>query len=137
MHREARMLNEPVFQLLIATAIIVVILLMRPKKAARESNNKVKYLARLRSSGNYWGTTIRNGKCPAAKRMAGRRFRLAEAPSLPIPGCRSLRCSCNYAGLRERRVKERRSNIDRRSEIRLGSAQSERRGMRDRRCSFK
>jgi hypothetical protein len=129
--------NEPVIPLLIAATIVVVMLLMRPKKAARQSNNKTKYLARLRSSGNYWGATIRNGKCPAAKRMAGRGFRLAEAPSLPIPGCRSLRCSCNYAGLRERRVQERRSNTDRRSESRLGSAQAERRGRRDRRCSFK
>jgi hypothetical protein len=130
------MMTEPVLLLLIAAVIIAFITLMLPGKARRPGNKKAKYLARLRNNGLYWGVTIRNGSCHAAKRMSGRRFRVAEAPPLPVPGCKSMRCSCTYTGLRERRSKERRSNQDRRSETRLGSAQLERRNMRDRRSSF-
>ncbi|MCK5382426.1 MAG: hypothetical protein KAJ65_01600 [Gammaproteobacteria bacterium] len=130
------MLTEPVVLLLIAAVIVVFISLIWPRKKHRHGNKKAKYLARLRNSGQYWGVTIRNGNCSASRRMCGRGFRLAEAPSLPIPGCRSLRCACIYTGLRERRLKERRSNQDRRTEVRLGSAQPERRRMRDRRSSF-
>ena len=130
------MLTEPVVLLLLAAVIIVVIRMAWSAKAPRHGNKKAKNLARLRSSGQYWGVTIRNGNCSASKRMCGRGFRLSEAPSLPIPGCRSLRCACSYTGLRERRKKERRSNPDRRIELRLGSAQPERRHQRERLSSF-
>lgn len=130
------MLTEPVVLLLIAAVIVVVVSLAWSAKAPRQGNKKAKNLARLRSSGQYWGVSIRNGNCAASKRMCGRGFRLSDAPTLPMPGCRSLRCACSYTGLRERRKKERRRNPDRRSELRLGSAQPERRQQRDRRGSF-
>ena len=130
------MLTEPVVLLLLAAVIIAVIRMAWSAKTPRQGNNKAKNLARLRNSGQYWGVTIRNGNCSASKRLCGRGFRLSEAPSLPIPGCRSLRCACSYTGLRERRKKERRGSPDRRIELRLGSAQPERRGQRDRRGSF-
>jgi hypothetical protein len=135
-HKDAPMLTEPTVLLLIAAVIVAMITLMRPAKTHRQGNKKASVLARLGKNGHYWGVTIRNGNCPAARRMAGRGFRLADAPSLPVPGCRAMRCTCNYTGLRERRSKQRRSNRDRRSEARLGSAQQERRGLRDRRGSF-
>ncbi|MDH3832367.1 MAG: hypothetical protein OEU48_11905 [Gammaproteobacteria bacterium] len=130
------MLTEPVVLLLLAAVIIAVIRMAWSAKTPRQGNKKAKNLARLRNSGQYWGVTIRNGNCSASKRMCGRGFRLSEAPSLPIPGCRSLRCACSYTGLRERRKKERRGSPDRRIELRLGSAQPERRQQRDRRGSF-
>lgn len=130
------MLTEPVVLLLIAAVIVVFIGVLWPGHKPRHTNKKSKNLARLRSSGQYWGVSIRNGNCSASKRLCGRGFRLSEAPSLPIPGCRSLRCGCSYTGLRERRKKERRGNQDRRTELRLGSAQPERRRQRDRRGSF-
>lgn len=130
------MITEPVILLLIAAVIVVFISLIRPGKTRRQGNKKSKSLVRLRSSGQYWGVTIRKGNCSASRRMCGRGFRLAEAPSLPMPGCRALRCACSYTGLRERRKKARRSNQDRRAELRLGSAQPERRQQRDRRGSF-
>lgn len=130
------MLTEPVVLLLIAAVIIAFVGVLWSGNKPRHSNKKGKSLARLRNSGQYWGVTIRNGNCSASKRMCGRGFRLAEAPSLPVPGCRSLRCACSYTGLRERRKKQRRKNPDRRSELRLGSAQPERRRQRDRRGSF-
>ena len=131
------MLTEPVVLLLLAALMITIISLIWSAKAPKHGNKKAKNLARLRSSGQYWGVSIRNGNCSASKRMCGRGFRLSEAPSLPMPGCRVLRCTCSYTGLRERRKKERRSNTDRRAELRLGSAQPERRlRQRDRRGSF-
>ena len=123
--------TEPVALLLIAALIIVVISLAWSAKAPWHGNKKAKTRARPRSSGQYWGVSIRNGNCSASKRLCGRGFRLSEAPSLPMPGCRSLRCACNYTSLRERR-----SNPDRRIELRPGSAQQERRRQRDRRGFF-
>ena len=130
------MLTEPVVLLLLAAVIIVVIRLAWSAKAPRHGNKKAKNLARLRSSGQYWGVSIRNGNCSASKRLYGRGFRLSEAPSLPMTGCRSLRCPCSYTGLRERRKKERRGIPDRRTEVRLDSVQPERRLQRERRGSF-
>ena len=130
------MLTEPLVLLLLAAMLLVVISLAWSAKTPRHNNKKAKNLARLSSSGQYWGVSIRNGNCSASKRLYGRGFRLSEAPSLPMTGCRSLRCPCSYTGLRERRKKERRSNPDRRTEARLGSVQHERRRPRDRRGSF-
>lgn len=130
------MLTEPVVLLLIAAVIIVFISLLLPRKKHRQGNKKSGQLKRLRQGGRYWGVTIRNGNCAGAKRLIGKKFRLSEAPSLPMPGCHSMRCPCSYTGLRERRNSERRSSPDRRAEVRLGSPQLERRRMRDRRGSF-
>ena len=130
------MLTEPVVLLLIAAVIIAFISLLLPRKKHRQGNKKSGQLKRLSQGGSYWGVTIRNGNCAGAKRLIGKKFRLSEAPALPMPGCRSMRCPCSYTGLRERRTSERRSSPDRRSELRLGSPQPERRRMRDRRGSF-
>ncbi len=130
------MLTEPLVLLLLAAVMLVVISLAWSAKTPRHNNKKAKNLGRLRSSGQYWGVSIRNGNCSASKRLYGRGFRLSEAPSLPMTGCRSLRCPCSYTGLRERRKKARRSNPDRRTEVRLGSVQPERRSQRERRGSF-
>jgi len=130
------MLTEPVVLLLIAAVIIAFISLLLPRKKHRQGNKKSSQLKRLSQAGSYWGVTIRNGNCAGAKRLIGKKFRLSEAPALPMPGCRSMRCPCSYTGLRERRSSERRSSPDRRSEVRLGSPQPERRRMRDRRGSF-
>ena len=59
------MLTEPVVLLLLAAVIIVVIRLAWSAKAPRHGNKKAKNLARLRSSGQYWGVSIRNGNCSA------------------------------------------------------------------------
>ena len=51
------MLTEPVVLLLLAAVIIVVIRLAWSAKAPRHGNKKAKNLARLRSSGQYWGVS--------------------------------------------------------------------------------
>jgi hypothetical protein len=35
--------------------------------------------------------------CDAAKALGAKRFLLAEAPSLPLPGCACAHCQCSYA----------------------------------------
>jgi hypothetical protein len=34
--------------------------------------------------------------CPACRALHGRRFRPAEAPPIPVPGCTNLICRCDY-----------------------------------------
>jgi hypothetical protein len=130
------MLTEPVVLLLIAAVISVFISLLLPRKKHRQGNKKSGQLKRLSQGGRYGGVTIRNGNCAGVKRLISKKFRLSEAPALPMPGCRSMRCPCSYTDLRERHTSKRRSSPDHRPEVRLGSPQPERRRMRNRRGSF-
>jgi hypothetical protein len=122
--------------LLIAiTAFAAVTGLAWPRFRGRQSR-KDRLLQQLRQSKRYWGVTIRNGKCAAARRLAGSKFPLDEAPRLPVEGCRSLHCTCSYTGLVERRRRKRRSGLDRRLVVRFNALHPDRRLTGERRRRF-
>ena len=98
-----------------------------------QRSRKSALLEKLRSSNRYRGITIRNGNCPAVQDVTGNFYRFKDAPELPVEGCRKLRCTCVYAGINNRRDKERRSNDDLRSSVRFDTESSDRRQQKDRR----
>jgi hypothetical protein len=117
-------------------AIVAFILLALPglgRGKRQRSNSKSNGLGKLRRTGNYWGVTIKRGKCAAIRQTTGRQFTFDEAPMLPIAGCKALRCSCTYQGLRERRRQQRRTANDRRDAVRFDAQHPERRSGRERR----
>lgn len=123
--------------LLFAVVTIVAFVLLALPRAGRSkrqrSRSKPKNLAKLRHTGNYWGVTIKCGKCSAIQYTSGRKFTFDEAPILPVVGCKALRCSCRYQGLHERRKKQRRRANDRRETVRFDAQHPERRSGRERR----
>ncbi len=100
---------------------------------AYQRSRKAALLEKLRSSKRYRGITIRNGNCPAVRRYTGSFYYFEDAPELPVKGCKKLRCTCIYAGLNNRRHKERRSEKDLRSSVRLEEDNSDRRQKNERR----
>lgn len=72
-----------------------------PKKAATA---KV-VTAAVESSADYRAVSVqcKSDACDAAKALGSKRFLLAEAPSLPLPGCNCAHCQCSYAHHADRR----------------------------------
>jgi hypothetical protein len=105
------------------------------RRAGHENNRHRQALGRLQASRSYWGVTIRGKNCHAVRPYLGKKYAFDRAPSLPLAGCRSRRCRCQYQGLLERRRAERRSGVDRRETVRLDGRHPERRSGRDRRRS--
>jgi hypothetical protein len=87
----------------------------------------------LRGNKNYWGVDIQFGVCKVAKTLAGKQFPFNEAPALPLGDCPVNCCTCIYVGLRERRVRHRRGEPDRRHLIRYLHHHSDRRCYKERR----
>lgn len=94
-------------------------------------------LEKLKSSNFFWGVKIDHAGCPAAQRLQSKQFSFDEAPELPVPGCDSARCTCQFKGLRDRRSRVRRNHEDRRDEVRFDSEHPERRSAKGRRRSDK
>ena len=92
-------------------------------------------LEKLRSSNRYRGITIRNGRCPAVRRLIGSFYSFEDVPKLPVKGCKVLRCTCVYAGLNTRRYQDRRTEYDPRSTVRLDPDHPDRREQKNRRKS--
>ena len=125
--------NLLLFAVVAIVAFVLLVLPRSDRKKRERSQSKSKSLARLRRTGNYWGVTIKRGKCSAIQYTTGRKFAFDEAPVLPVTGCKALRCSCSYQGLLERRKKQRRKSSDRRETVRFDAQHPERRSGRERR----
>ena len=67
------------------------------------------------------------------RRFTGSYYSIENAPELPVAGCKALRCTCIYAGLNNRRIRERRSGPDPRAAVRLDPGNPDRRQLKDRR----
>jgi hypothetical protein len=121
---------------IIAVAILAALVIpgIRRGTGTRSKSGK---LQKLQSSGQYWGVSIRPGKCAAIRPFAGRRLTFEEAPDLPLPGCKTWRCSCTYIGVSEQRLKERRIHKDRRDTVRLDEEHAERHSFQGRRLQHK
>ncbi len=94
-------------------------------------------LEKLKSSNFFWGVKIDHPGCPAAQKLQDRHFTFDEAPELPVPGCDSSDCTCQFKGLRDRRTGVRRTHEDRRDEVRFDKDHPERRSPKGRRRSDK
>lgn len=90
---------------------------------------------KLQASGMFWGVEIGQPGCEAAHALLGRQFTFSEAPELPLDGCSSAMCTCQFKGLKERRVEPRRKNQDRRGEVRFDKGKTDRRSPKNRRRS--
>ena len=105
-------------------------------KAIAGGKSKAQELDRLRHSRQFWGVEIQHPGCDAARKLGDRKFSFDEAPSLPVEGCTAAQCSCLYAGLKEHRVTHRRTQQDRRENIRFDAKKPDRRKLKDRRRHF-
>ncbi len=136
---------------LILLAIVAVIAGMLWMMSARKSPGKKRHahpvpaaavakpggLDKLRNNKMFWGVRIGHPGCAAAQALQDRQYSFDEAPELPVPGCDSAHCTCQFLGLRERRTHPRRTHEDRRSEIRFDPDHPERRSPKGRRRSDK
>ena len=129
-------MTDPVILLLGAAAVAAVAWFVLRQTGKGHINRKARLLRKLSQGRRYWGVTIRNAKCAAARQLSGRKFALDVAPSLPVEGCRSLHCTCSYSGLVERRKRERRLFSDRRQQVRFDAEHPERRRQPERRRRF-
>ena len=60
-------------------------------------------LSKLKASDKYGAVTITRCGCKAASQLIGQYFSFEHVPSLPLQGCTSSKCSCEYQGILERR----------------------------------
>ena len=113
---------------------------LRSEQAARKSQgqaapSKPGGLDKLQASGLFWGVEIGQPGCEAAHKLLGRQYPFDEAPQLPLEGCSSAMCTCQFKGLRERRSEHRRQQGERRGEIRFEEGKTDRRSPKNRRRS--
>jgi len=90
---------------------------------------------KLKDTGLFWGVEIGTPGCESARKLMGGQYTFDEAPELPLPGCDSAMCTCQFNGLRDRRGRTRRTGNDRRENIRFDKDHPERRNRRGRRRS--
>ena len=80
------------------------------------------------------GIVVAAGAAPEAQALLGQQFPFDEAPQLPLDGCNSANCTCQFKGLKDRRSKVRRQAEDRRAALRFDKDRPpDRRSRKDRR----
>ena len=92
-------------------------------------------LEKLRNNPMFWGVEMGQPGCEAAMALLDREFTFEEAPRLPLEGCTSALCTCQFKGLKNRRTQRRRKLEDRRVEVRFEKDKPDRRSRKDRRRS--
>ena len=91
-------------------------------------------MEKLRDNPLFWGVEIGQPGCEAAQALLGQQFPFDEAPKLPLEGCNSANCTCQFKGLKDRRKMLRRQREDRRAELRFDKDRPpDRRSRKDRR----
>jgi len=90
-------------------------------------------LEKLRNNPLFWGVEMGQPGCEAAQALLGKQFTFDEAPQLPLQGCNSPNCTCQFKGLKDRRTWVRRQQDDRRQSIRFDKDRPDRRSRKDRR----
>lgn len=90
-------------------------------------------LEKLRDNPLFWGVEMGQPGCEAAQRLLGQQFPFDEAPELPLEGCNSANCTCQFKGLKDRRRWVRRQQEDRRQSIRFDKDRPDRRSRKERR----
>lgn len=123
--------------LLVIAVLLGLVLALRQHQAARD---KVYPKAPAAPAAKpAWGKQVAlpsNGRfCQAVRNIANKKFKLHEAPPLPLHECTcKFDCQCKYRLLEDRRSgKERRTGVDRRPVVRYDPKNPPRRSGRDRR----
>ena len=89
---------------------------------------------KLKSNPMFWGLEMGQPGCEAAIKILGQQYPFDDVPVLPLPGCDSAMCTCQFKGLKNQRTQQRRKTQDRRVEIRFEEGKtSDRRSRKDRR----
>lgn len=94
-------------------------------------------LDKLKGNDLFWGAELAQTGCETARALHGRQYTFDAAPELPLPGCDSAACTCQFRGLRERRSRIRRTHPDRREVIRFDVNRPDRRARVSRRRADK
>jgi hypothetical protein len=92
-------------------------------------------LEKLKNNELFWGLEIGQPGCEAAQAILGRQYTFDEAPQLPLEGCTSAICTCQFKGLKNRRTQHRRKHSERRVEVRFEKDKPDRRSHKNRRRS--
>ena len=92
-------------------------------------------LEKLKNNEVFWGLEMGQPGCEAAQAILGRQYTFDEAPQLPLEGCTSAMCTCQFKGLKNRRTQQRRNHAERRVEIRFEKEKPDRRSRKNRRRS--
>ena len=123
----------------IVIVVLAVIILLRGRHTTRPTHRPVRSksmpdsqtgtLAHLEENKFFWGAELSKPGCAESRALLGKQFPFDEAPELPVPGCKktAATCTCEFRGLRDRRVRPRRVNPDRRSEFRFDKTHPDRR----------
>ncbi|MEN8108737.1 MAG: hypothetical protein ABFS22_12125 [Pseudomonadota bacterium] len=90
-------------------------------------------LNKLENNPLFWGVEVAQAGCEAAQALLGRQYTFDEAPQLPLEGCSSAMCTCQFKGLRDHRTQHRRKSGERRVEVRFDKDKPDRRSRKDRR----
>ncbi|MEZ5541138.1 MAG: hypothetical protein R3F42_03750 [Pseudomonadota bacterium] len=92
---------------------------------------------KLKDNKQFWGVELAQTGCMAARDLQGRKFTFDEAPALPLAGCDSAACTCQFRGMPERRMRIRRTHPDRREVVRFNVNKPDRRSRISRRRADK
>jgi len=74
---------------------------------------------KLQNSDLFWGVELAQAGCEASLILLAKQFTFDNAPELPLEGCSSAACTCQFRGLRERRSGARRTHPERREVVRF------------------
>jgi len=105
--------------------------------AAAAAPAKLGGLDKLENNPMFWGVEISQAGCEAAQALLGQQYTFAEAPELPLPGCSSAMCTCQFKGLTDHRSEHRRKRGEQRNEVRFDNDKPDRRSRKDRRRGSK
>lgn len=92
-------------------------------------------LEKLKNNEQFWGLEMGQPGCEAAQAILGRQYTFDEAPQLPLEGCTSAMCTCQFKGLKNQRTQHRRKLAERRVEVRFEKDKADRRSHKNRRRS--
>ena len=90
-------------------------------------------LDKLENNSMFWGVEIGQAGCEAAQALLGRQYTFDEAPQLPLEGCSSAMCTCQFKGLKDHRGQHRRKQGEQRQEVRFDNKNPDRRSRKVRR----
>ncbi len=127
---------------IIAGLVALVMLQRRPARARRvaqleavSGENNSGALSKLQQNRFFWGAELFQPGCTESYKLLGKQFSFNDAPDMPVAGCNREACTCQFKGLRDRRTRARRTNPDRRSEVRFDPSHPDRRILISRRRS--
>jgi hypothetical protein len=102
-----------------------------------DANTQLGGVGKLRNNDLFWGLEMGQPGCEAAQAILGQQFTFDDAPELPLQGCSSAMCTCQFKGLKNKRTQRRRKLEERRVEVRFEKDKPDRRSRKDRRRSDK